>query len=111
MATLGLVRRIEGGPYGATPLISGEEKIGEIISAPFPQSGDPCGAVRLSDASLAQTAFALSAGKLSLPGHASNIGINMTSRDHDPAALSTRQHQARQPRIQRYGAITPRMKP
>ena len=78
MATLGSVRRIEDGPYGATPLISGEEKIGEVISAPFPQSGDPCGAVRLSDASLAQTAFALSDAKLSLPGHASTFGINMT---------------------------------
>ena len=78
MATLGSVRRIEDGPYGATPLISGEEKIGEVISAPFPQSGNPCGAVRLSDASLAQTAFALSDAKLSLPGHASTFGINMT---------------------------------
>ena len=78
MATLGSVRRIEDGHYGATPLISGEEKIGEVISAPFPQSGDPCGAVRLSDASLAQTAFALSDAKLSLPGNASTFGINMT---------------------------------
>ena len=78
MATVSSVRRIEDGPYGATPLISGEEGIGEIISAPFSQSGEPCGAVRLSDASLAQTAFALSNAKLSLPGHASTIGINMT---------------------------------
>ena len=78
MATVSSVRRIEDGPYGATPLISGEQRIGEIISAPFSQSGEPCGAVRLSDASLAQTAFALSNAKLSLPGHASTIGINMT---------------------------------
>ena len=46
MATLGSVRRIEDGPYGATPLISGEEKIGEVI-CPIPAKRGPvwCSAV------------------------------------------------------------------
>ena len=78
VSTANPMRRIEDGPYGATPLLSGEEKIGEIMSSPFSQNGDPCGAVRLSDASLAQTAYSLSDGVLWLPGHVSTVGVNMT---------------------------------
>lgn len=110
---------------GATPLLSGEEKIGEIMSAPFSQNGDPCGAVRLSDASLAQTAYSLSDGVLWLPGHVSTVGVNMTllgdlgrtglhHRDITgpaPVGHSTKQPLARRRRIRHYGVIVLRMKP
>ena len=54
------VRRIEDGPYGGTPLSVGEELAGETITAPRGADGESWGAVRLSDNSLAQTAYALS---------------------------------------------------
>ena len=64
-----LVRRIEDGPYGGTPLLVGEELAGETITAPRNAGGEGWGAVRLSDYSLAQTAYALSNSKLWLPRH------------------------------------------
>ena len=62
------VRQIEDGPYGGTRLSIGEEKAGEVMTTPFLQNGEPLGAVRLSDVSLAQTAYALSQSMLWLPG-------------------------------------------
>ena len=62
-----LVRRIEDGPYGGTRLLVGEELAGETITAPRNAGGEGWGAVRLSDYSLAQTAYALSDSKLWLP--------------------------------------------
>ena len=66
------VRRIEDGPYGGTYLIVGEELAGKTITAPRSADGESWGAVRLSDYSLAQTAYALSQSKLWLPGSASS---------------------------------------
>ena len=71
-----LVRRIEDGPYGGTPLTVGEEPAGEEITAPRGKGGEIWGAVRLSDYSLAQTAYALSTSKLHLPGSASSVHLN-----------------------------------
>ena len=64
----GQVRRIEDGPYDGTPLMVGEELAGKTITTPRSTDGESWGAVRLSDYSLAQTAYALSQSKLWLPG-------------------------------------------
>ena len=69
------VRRIEDGPYGGTPLTVGEELAGETITSPRGAGGESWGAVRLSDYSLAQTAYALSRSKLWLPGSASSVDL------------------------------------
>ena len=61
------VRRIEDGPYGGTPLTVGEELAGETITAPRGEDGEKWGAVRLSDNSLAQTAYALSQSEIVAP--------------------------------------------
>ena len=71
----GLVRRLEDGPYGGTPLTVGNELAGETITAPVGADGESWGAVRLSDHSLAQTAYALSQSKLWLPGNASSVDL------------------------------------
>ena len=67
----GQIRRIEDGPYGGTPLMVGEDLAGETITAPRGAAGEGWRAVRLSDHSLAQTAYALSQSKMWLPGSAS----------------------------------------
>ena len=69
------VRRLEDGPYGSTPLMVGEEQVGQTITAPRCEDGESWGAVRLSDYSLTQTAYALSQSKLRLPGNASTIDL------------------------------------
>ena len=61
------VRRIEDGPYGATPLMVGGELAGNMITA---HRAPNWGAVRLSDYSVAQTAYALTQSRLWLPGYA-----------------------------------------
>ncbi len=65
------VRRLEDGPYGGTPLMVGEEPVGETITAPRREAGESWGAVRVADYTLSQTAYALSQSKLRLPGNAS----------------------------------------
>ncbi len=69
------VRHIEDGPYGGTPLTVGDESAGETITAPLDADGESWGAVRLSDHSLAQTAYALSQSKLWLPGSVSSVEL------------------------------------
>ena len=69
------IRRLEDGPYGGTPLMVGEELAGETITTPHGEDGDNWGAVRLTDYSLAQTAYALAQSKLWLPGKASSVGL------------------------------------
>ena len=61
------VRGVEDGPYGGTPLTAGDEKAGEMLTAPYDTKGSAWNAVRLSDSTLAQTAYALSNSKLWLP--------------------------------------------
>ena len=74
----GDVRRIENGPYGGTRLRVGGESAGEIMAVPYRTRGRNWGAVRLSDHSLAQTAYALSRGRLSLPGNPSSVALRTT---------------------------------
>ena len=71
------VRRIEDGPYGGTPLVVGEERAGETITASY--SGNNWRAVRLSDSSVAQTAYALSQSTLWPPGIASSLELNVAT--------------------------------
>ncbi len=61
------VRRIEDGPYGGTPIMIGGELAGYMITAP---RAPVWRAVRVSDYSVAQTAYALTQSKLWPPGHA-----------------------------------------
>ncbi len=63
------MRRIDDGPYGATPLLIGEELVGNAIAVPRLMDGESWGGVRLSDYSVAQTAFALTRSQLWLPGN------------------------------------------
>ena len=62
------VRAIEDGPYGGSRLTVGNELMGEMLSASCRPDGASWSAVRLSDASVAQTAYALSDSRLWLPG-------------------------------------------
>ena len=71
------VRRIEDGPYGATPLTVGGELAGGTVTTPRSEDGESWGAVRLSDYSLAQTAYALAESKLWLPGSASSVELKI----------------------------------
>ena len=73
------VRRIQDGPYGASPLTIGEELAGKMIKAPRDQDGASWGAVRLSDYSTAQTAYALSRSKLWLPGIPAPVELKAAS--------------------------------
>ena len=74
-----LVRRIEDGPYGGTPLAIGEESAGEKLTAPRDADGASWSAVRIADYSLAQTATALSESKLWLPGMASSVELKIAT--------------------------------
>ena len=74
-----LVRRIEDGPYGGTPLMVGDGLAGETITSPLEPGGESWGAVRLSDHSLAQTAYTLSNSKLWLPGMPSSVELKITT--------------------------------
>ena len=70
---------MEDGPYGGTPLMIGEELVGETITALRGAGGESWSAVRLSDYSLAQAAYALSRSRLWLPGSASSAELKVAS--------------------------------
>ena len=70
-------RRIEDGPYGGTALMLGEELAGEAMTSPVQADGASWSAVRLTDLSLAQTAYALAQSKLWLPGSHSALGLKV----------------------------------
>ena len=73
----GRVRRIEDGPYGGTPLTVGEGLAGETITSPSDPDGETWGAVRITDYSLAQTAYALSHSKMWLPGVGTSLPLKV----------------------------------
>ena len=73
----GQVRSIEDGPFGGTPLMIGAELIGENIDAPHSESD--WNAVRISDCSVVQTAYALSESRLWLPSLASSVELRMAA--------------------------------
>ena len=73
------VRQLDDGPFGGTPMLVGEELVGQSIGVPWQSDGEGWGAVRLSDCSLAQTAYALSKSRLWLPGDPSPMDLKTTS--------------------------------
>ena len=72
-----LARRIEDGPYGGTAVMIGDELAGESMTVPIQTDGESWGAVRLSDLSLAQTAYALANSKLWLPASPSALDLKV----------------------------------
>ena len=70
------VRQIEDGPYGGTPIMIGGEMAGNMITAP---RAPVWHAVRVSDYSVAQTAYALTQSKLWLPGFEAHVELKMAS--------------------------------
>ena len=70
-------RKIEDGPFGGTRLIVGADLAGEMLTALSGNDGDAWGCVRLTDFSLAQTAYALSDSRLWLPGSLSAIDLKV----------------------------------
>ena len=72
------LRQIEDGPFNGTPITIGSGLAGQMLTAPSKSPGEVWGAVRLSDFSLAQTAFALSSSKLWLPGSAEDSKLPTT---------------------------------
>ncbi len=80
------IRQIEDGPYGGTPLIVGDEWIGEMMSAQCYENGEIWGGVRLRDYALAQTAYALSQSRLWLPAEQHHLELK-TARLDDLGSL------------------------
>ena len=70
-------RRVEDGPYGGTAVRIGDELAGESMTVPGQTDGASWGAVRLTDLSLAQTAFALVQSRLWLPGSPSALDVKV----------------------------------
>ena len=73
------IRRLEDGPYGGERLVVGDDAVGEVLTAPILQTGESWGGVRISDYSLAQTAYALSHSKLWLPGQSAGVDLSIAS--------------------------------
>ena len=71
------VRRIEAGPYGGTPIEVGDDLLGEILTASGTADNEAWPGVRLSDYSLAQTAYALSDSRLWLPGVPAGLDLGV----------------------------------
>ncbi len=71
------IRTIEDGPYGGTRLTVGNELAGEMLTAPCQTNGAQWSTVRLLDAALAQTAYALSDSSLWLPGSPAAVQLKL----------------------------------
>ena len=69
------VRSVAGGPYGGTPLMVGDEQVGEMLTAPIQSDGPPWGSVRISDHSLAQVAHTLALSELWLPRESKGLKL------------------------------------
>ena len=74
-------RKIEDGPYGGTMISIGDARVGEVLASSLSGNGDNWGSVRVSDYSLAQTAYALLQSKLWLPGNLSSLELPTTVLD------------------------------
>ena len=77
----GFTRAVEDGPYGGSRVMVGDELVGEMLSASYGANGDAWSAVRLSDASVAQAAYALSNSRLWLPGIAQAMQLKTAPLD------------------------------
>ena len=69
------IRKIEDGPYGGTPIEIGDEFAGATLETPIGKDGESWSAVRVSDYSLAQSAFALANSELRLPGEPTAVPL------------------------------------
>ena len=79
--TTDYARKIEDGPFGGTRLSVGDMLTGELLTAPCGADGKAWGCVRLSDYSLAETAFALADSRLWLPGSFSFHDLEIAQLD------------------------------
>ena len=75
-------RHLEAGPYGGLPIHCGDEPVGEILTAPIASYDNGWGAARILDAAVAQTAHALSSGKLWLPAEPKAIALPIAPLRH-----------------------------
>ena len=73
------IRLIQDGPYGGSPILVGDELVGETIAATLPDGGESWGGVRVRDYSLAQTAYALARSRLWLPGDLRALQLRTTT--------------------------------
>ena len=72
-------RHLRDGPYGGDVLQHGEDRVGElVIASPSSSSSNRWSCVRVADAAVAQTAFALQEGRLHLPGEANARPLPIT---------------------------------
>ena len=74
-------RRLEDGPYGGIPIRCGDSVVGEVLNAPIDSHKSGWSAARILDASVAQTAYSLSNGKLWLPGRPQSVALPVTQLD------------------------------
>ncbi len=94
-----LSRSLEDGPYGGVPIFAGDDLVGELLNAPVGIQETGWKAGRILDASVAQTAHALSTGRLWLPGqaHAQSLPIKLLKevgeRGPDSQLLISSSHQ------------------
>ena len=70
-------RRLEDGPFGGISVDCGDSAVGEVLDCPLDNYENGWGAARISDASLAQTAHAISEGKLWMPAGNGPLEIPM----------------------------------
>ena len=71
------IRKIEDGPFSGVPVYCGGSLEGEQLEVPISPDGSGWSAARISDMSLAQTAYSLSIGKLWLPATPEAIELPM----------------------------------
>ena len=71
------IRQIEDGPYGGTSILIGNDLVGEMLTASHSSPSDAWGGVRISDFSLAQTAYALERSKLWLPRSPEAVALKL----------------------------------
>ena len=69
------VRHLEDGPYGGIPIFCGDDQFGEMLDAPVSDHGNGWGVARITDAAVAQTASAMSAGRLWLPAEPDSVAL------------------------------------
>ncbi len=77
------VRTLEGGPFGGSPIVVGDERLGEMIDAPLSLNA-PWSAVGIADFAVVQTALQMIQGIVWLP--------QMREQDAQRIPMSTVQH-------------------
>ena len=82
IAAIAEVRQIEDGPFGGTPILVGDGLGAEMLSAQCGNDGEIWSGLRLYDASLAQTAYALSHSNLWLPASPLHFDLKTARLDN-----------------------------